>query len=31
VDDIQSYSTNEVAVNWNSALTWIASFLADQG
>jgi endoglucanase len=31
VDDIQSYSTNEVAVNWNSALAWIASFLADQG
>jgi endoglucanase len=31
VDDIQSYSTNEVAINWNSALAWIASFLADQG
>ncbi|MER7168626.1 glycoside hydrolase family 9 protein [Micromonospora sp. NPDC000207] len=31
VDDIASYSTNEVAINWNSALTWIASFLADQG
>ncbi|MFF0152171.1 glycoside hydrolase family 9 protein [Micromonospora sp. NPDC005203] len=31
VDDINSYSTNEVAINWNSALTWIASFLADQG
>ncbi|HEU5472283.1 MAG TPA: glycoside hydrolase family 9 protein [Actinophytocola sp.] len=30
VDDIQSYSTNEVAINWNSALAWIASFLADQ-
>jgi endoglucanase len=30
VDDIQSYSTNEVAINWNSALTWISSFLADQ-
>ncbi|MEV2241633.1 glycoside hydrolase family 9 protein [Micromonospora sp. NPDC049891] len=31
VDDIASYSTNEVAINWNSALAWIASFLADQG
>jgi endoglucanase len=31
VDDIQSYSTNEVAINWNSALVWMSSFLADQG
>jgi len=31
VDDIASYSTNEVAINWNSALAWVASFLADQG
>jgi endoglucanase len=31
VDDIQSYSTNEVAVNWNSALAWASSFLDDQG
>ena len=31
VDDIQSYATNEVAINWNSALSWVASFLADQG
>ncbi|HEU5156754.1 MAG TPA: glycoside hydrolase family 9 protein [Streptosporangiaceae bacterium] len=31
VDDINSFSTNEVAVNWNSALGWISSFLADQG
>jgi endoglucanase len=30
VDDIQSFSTNEVAINWNSALAWVASFLADQ-
>ena len=30
VDDIQSFSTNEVAINWNSALAWAASFLADQ-
>jgi endoglucanase len=26
VDDIGSYSTNEVAVNWNSALAWITAF-----
>jgi endoglucanase len=31
VDDIESYATNEVAINWNSALTWAASFLADAG
>ncbi|GIH08011.1 hypothetical protein Rhe02_60780 [Rhizocola hellebori] len=31
VDDINSYATNEVAINWNSALAWVASFLADQG
>jgi endoglucanase len=31
VDDIASYATNEVAINWNSALAWVASFLADQG
>ncbi len=26
VDDIGSYSTNEVAINWNSALAWLAAF-----
>lgn len=30
VDDIASWSTNEITVNWNSALSWVASFLADQ-
>lgn len=30
VDHIQSWSTNEITVNWNSALSWVASFLADQ-
>ncbi|BDZ43073.1 hypothetical protein GCM10025865_23720 [Paraoerskovia sediminicola] len=30
VDDIGSWSTNEITVNWNSALSWVASFLADQ-
>jgi endoglucanase len=31
IDDIQSYSTNEEAINWNSALAWVSSFVADQG
>jgi endoglucanase len=30
IDDIQSYSTNEEAINWNSALAWVAAFVADQ-
>jgi endoglucanase len=30
VDDINSYSTNEIAINWNAPLAWVASFLADQ-
>lgn len=31
VDHIQSWATNEITVNWNSALAWVASFVADQG
>ena len=31
LDYIQSWSTNEITVNWNSALSWVASFVADQG
>jgi endoglucanase len=27
VDDIQSYSTNEITINWNSALGWVSTFL----
>jgi endoglucanase len=30
LDDIQSWSTNEMTVNWNSSLAWVASFVADQ-
>jgi endoglucanase len=30
VDDIGSWSTNEITVNWNSALSWVSSFVADQ-
>jgi len=29
LDDIGSWSTNEVAINWNSALSWVSSFVAD--
>jgi len=27
-DHIESYSTNEVAINWNAALAWVAGFLS---
>ncbi|MEU4723546.1 glycoside hydrolase family 9 protein [Nonomuraea dietziae] len=30
IDDIESWSTNELTINWNSPLAWIASFLADR-
>jgi endoglucanase len=30
VDDVNSFSTNEVAINWNAPLAWVASLLADQ-
>ncbi|MFG1812466.1 glycoside hydrolase family 9 protein [Kribbella sp. NPDC049174] len=28
LDEIGSYSTNEVAVNWNSALAWLTAYAA---
>ncbi len=31
IDHIQSWATNEITVNWNSVLSWVASFAADQG
>ncbi len=30
IDDIGSYSTNEVAINWNSSLAWLAAFAAER-
>ena len=30
IDDIESWSTNELTINWNAALAWVASFVADQ-
>jgi len=29
IDDIGSYSTNEVTINWNAPLAWVATFLAE--
>jgi endoglucanase len=29
VDNVESYSTNEVAINWNAPLAWAAAFLDD--
>jgi endoglucanase len=30
-DNIQSYSTNEIAINWNAPLAWVAAFLDEKG
>ncbi|NRQ40387.1 glycosyl hydrolase family 5 [Nonomuraea sp. NN258] len=30
VDDIESWSTNELTINWNAPLAWIGSFLTDR-
>jgi endoglucanase len=30
LDDIKSWSTNELTVNWNASLAWVSSFVADQ-
>jgi endoglucanase len=30
IDDIGSWSTNELTINWNAPTAWVASFLADQ-
>jgi endoglucanase len=31
LDNIQSWSTNEMTVNWNSSLTWMAAWADDDG
>jgi endoglucanase len=31
LDDIESWSTNELTINWNAPLAWVAAFVADQG
>ncbi len=30
IDSRDSYSTNEVAINWNAPLTWVAAYLNEQ-
>ncbi|UZN04873.1 glycoside hydrolase family 9 protein [Cellulomonas sp. S1-8] len=30
LDEISSWASNEITVNWNSAMSWVASFAADQ-
>jgi endoglucanase len=29
IDHIESYSTNEIAINWNAPLAWVVAFLDD--
>ncbi|QHT58219.1 glycoside hydrolase family 9 [Cellulomonas sp. H30R-01] len=31
VDDVHAYGVNEMTINWNSALAWVASYLAGLG
>jgi endoglucanase len=31
IDHIESWSTNELTINWNAPLAWISAFIADQG
>ena len=31
VDDIAAYGVNEMTINWNSALAWVAAYLAGVG
>ncbi|MFC7308186.1 glycoside hydrolase family 9 protein [Streptomyces monticola] len=30
IDDIESYSTNEVAINWNAPLAWLTAYAAER-
>ncbi len=29
IDALGSYTTNEVAINWNAPLAWVAAYLED--
>jgi endoglucanase len=31
IDDIESWATNELTINWNAPLAWVSSFLASPG
>lgn len=30
IDDIGSWTTNEVTINWNAPLTWVTTFLDEK-
>ncbi|NLU79768.1 hypothetical protein HCA58_15525 [Micromonospora sp. HNM0581] len=30
VDNLEAWSTNEITINWNSALAWVSAFAADE-
>lgn len=30
IDDIDSYATNELTINWNSTLAWVSAFVVEQ-
>jgi endoglucanase len=30
IDDVMAFASNELTINWNAPLAWIASFIADQ-
>jgi endoglucanase len=31
IDDIESWATNEITINWNAPLAWVASYVDDLG
>ena len=31
VDNIEAWSANEITINWNSPLAWVAAFLYEKG
>lgn len=31
IDDIEAWSVNELTINWNAPMSWVASFVADLG
>ena len=31
VDNIEAWSANEITINWNAPLAWVAAFLDEKG
>lgn len=31
MDNIESWSTNEITINWNAPLAWVSAYLDEQG